>query len=192
MPATRPIRSRGDASRFREALRAGRTGARDAAIFALGANTAFRISDLLAFRVGDVRDASGRIRDSVSASERKTGKLRRAPLNASARAGLAGYLETRPGAAPDEPLFPTSRRGGGPVNRRTVWKRFRAVADGLGMDGVAPHSMRKTFGLFLYEASGKEIAFVQKALRHSSPGTTLAYIGITDAMIDEAVLKINV
>ncbi|MDR1041040.1 MAG: tyrosine-type recombinase/integrase [Deltaproteobacteria bacterium] len=191
MPRVQPLRSRMDVERFRAELARGRCGQRDTALFTIGINTAFRISDLLAMDVKDVRESSGRIRDSVTLRETKTRKRRAVPLNASARRTLEDWLAARPGAAPGEPLFPTTLKRGGRMSRRTVHKRYAAAAAALGLDAIGTHTLRKTFGLFLYEASGREAALVQKALRHSSPATTLAYIGLTDGMVDDAVRQLN-
>ncbi|MBR0317501.1 MAG: tyrosine-type recombinase/integrase [Synergistaceae bacterium] len=56
---------------------------------------------------------------------------------------------------------------------------------------MGTHSLRKTFGYILYQ-SDQSIELIQKFLNHSSPAITLAYIGITQDDMDEAILSMNI
>lgn len=151
---------------------------RDYAWFVLGINSALRISDLLRLTVGDVRLSKTRWRDRVTIRERKTGKIKDFPLSDTAKKALQEYLATRPDAQPDDPLFP-SRKWGQPLDRRHAWAILRRAAAAVGVtDPVGTHTLRKTFGYHAYR-SGIDLALLQDLLNHSSPATTLAYIGIT-------------
>lgn len=191
MPKTGPIRERALVAAFRERLRDGKNGARNAALFTLGVNTAFRISDLLSLRVSDARAPDGRIKGEIRIAEGKTGKFRSVPVNDSARDELRAYLRTRPAAFAAEPLFPVAGSRAKALDRRVVWQKFKETARALKLSGIGTHTMRKTFGYFVYMDSGKDLALVQKALNHASPAVTLRYIGVDDERVDSAVRAIN-
>jgi integrase len=163
---------------------------RDAAWFTLGINSGLRIGDLLALRVGDVRDTPTKWRDRIRVTEQKTGKLKDFPLSASAKKALAAYLATRPEAKPTDPLFP-SRKHGRPLKRGQAWQILRDAARAVGVtDPIGTHTLRKTFGYHAYQA-GVDLAIIQQILNHSSPGTTLAYIGIRREERDAVYLGLN-
>lgn len=67
--------------------------------------------------------------------------------------------------------------------RQAVWKDLHRVAKMLKINGIAPHSMRKTYARGL-RAQGFTEAQIQKALNHSSPYITLLY-----SMADEVGLR---
>lgn len=151
---------------------------RDYAWFVLGINSGLRIGDLLGLTVGDVRETKTRWKDRVTLRERKTGKRKDFPLSGAARKALQEYLTTRPGARPEDPLFP-ARRSGRTLDRRHAWAILRAAARAVGVtDPIGTHTLRKTFGYHAYR-SGIDLALLQDLLNHSSPATTLAYIGIS-------------
>lgn len=151
---------------------------RDAAWFVLGINTGLRVGDLLRLTVTDVRISPSRWRDRVSVREQKTGKVKDFPLSETARKALQEYLSTRPEAAPSDPLFP-SRKWGQPLSRKAAWAVLQRAAKMAGVtDAIGTHSMRKTFRYWAFK-SGADLALIQSMLNHSSPATTLAYIGIT-------------
>jgi integrase len=81
-------------SSIRKMLRGARIGPRNEALFVLGINTAFRISELLSLRVKDVFKG-GKVREEIVMREKKTGKTRRCPLNAVVQSALKDYLEQR-------------------------------------------------------------------------------------------------
>lgn len=163
---------------------------RDYAWFVLGINSGLRIGDLLQLRVGDVRLSKTKWRDRVSIIEQKTGKRKDFPLSDSAKKAVTEYLQTRPGATAEEPLFP-SRKWGQPLQRGQAWEILRAAAQAAGMtDPIGTHSLRKTFGYWAFR-SGVDLAIIQQILNHSSPGTTLAYIGIRREDRDAVYLGLN-
>ena len=140
--------------------------------------------------VGDVRTSGRKWRDRLHITEQKTGKTKDFPLSASAKKALATYLATRPEAQPTDPLFP-SRKHGRPLQRGQAWQILRDAAQVVGVtDPIGSHSLRKTFGYFAYQA-GVDLAIIQQILNHSSPGTTLAYIGIRREDRDAVYLGLN-
>lgn len=143
---------------------------RDYALFVLGCNSAFRASDILALNVGDVDG------ESLHVKEKKTKKYRTVPINPTVRTALAAISI---GKTKDEPLFTGHKRG----TRLTVdtlsrlWKKW---CKSVGVKkSTASHTGRKTFARLNYER-GTRIEVITKALNHSSPATTFAYIQLTD------------
>ena len=63
-------------------------GTRDLLLFCLGINTALRVSDLLKFKVGDVRNKS-----HIELKEQKTGKLKRFLLKGNLLALIEDYIK---------------------------------------------------------------------------------------------------
>ena len=57
------------------------------------------------------------------------------------------------------------------------------------MENIGTHTLRKTFGYYAYQ-SGVAIEVIQKLFNHSTPATTLRYIGITQEHLDEVYLNL--
>lgn len=188
MNTVEPIRSKDQIAAIKKILAA--TNLRDAAWFTLGINTGLRIGDLLALHIGDVRRTRTQWRDRIIIIEQKTSKSKDFPLGGSAKQMLSAYLALRPTASLSDPLFP-SRSGGGPLKRGQAWAILHRAARLAGVtDAIGTHTLRKTFGYWAYH-SGVDLAIIQELLNHSSPSTTLAYIGIRREDRDAVYLGLN-
>ena len=193
MRLVHPIKAREKIGSLRKILRAGPNGPRDEALFVLGINSALRVGDLLALRVGDVLDR-GKLKERIVVQEQKTRRLHQVALNSAALKALESYLKTRgplPELGPGEALFPSHRDKNSPITRQRAHQILKGAAKELGLPDFGPHSLRKTFGYHAYKATGNNIALVQKLLNHSAPGVTLRYIGIEQSEMDEACLSLN-
>jgi integrase len=164
-------------------------GGRDGLLFIMGINTALRISDLLSLSVGDVLDGQGQILNAVELKEKKTGKLKRFPINKSVRGAMSYYLAERRACGRAEPLFPSQK--GGPLSRSQAWRIIRAAGESVGLDKIGTHSLRKTFGYHVYKKTGGDLGLVQKLLNHSTSSITLKYIGIDREKMDRVYLELN-
>ena len=80
-------------------------------------------------------------------------------------------------------------RAAHPISRRYVTRAFTEVGQELNLK-LGTHSMRKTRGYHLYQAT-KDIGRVMKMLRHSSEGVTLRYIGITQEDVDKDFVELE-
>ncbi len=188
MNTVEPLRDKKQIEAIRKILAA--QNLRDAAWFTLGINSGLRISDLLHLAVGDVRETPSKWRERMHVTEQKTGKTKDFPISATAKKALQAYLATRLMAQPTDPLFP-SRKHGRPLQRGQAWQLLRDAARLAGVtDPIGSHSLRKTFGYWAY-TSGVDLAIIQQILNHSSPGTTLAYIGIRREDRDAVYLGLN-
>jgi Site-specific recombinase XerD len=199
---TQPLRSQSD----RDAI-AGyfwRRSLRDYALFNFGVYTGRRIVDIVKLDVKDVayidRKARFTVAERLAIHEKKTGKHIDIILHPSARRALSKYLRFRmktaesKGALLHEPLFKSRRQrkdGQYRITQQYAWRILSDAARKCGLNyKIGTHSLRKTFGYMLYQ-NNTNIELIQQLLNHSSPAITLAYIGITQDDMDDAILSIG-
>ncbi len=172
-----PIRSKEKIEDMKWALKR-HCGERDYILFLIGINTALRVSDLLHLKVSDVLG-----KNKVTIKEQKTDKTRAFYLT-NINDEVQAYAKT----VNSEWLFP-SRKGDKPISRIQAYRQLNKAADFAGItEGIGTHTMRKTFGYWYYKQF-RDIAKLQKILNHSSPGTTLDYIGFTNEEIKDTLDK---
>jgi len=187
MEYVQPIRDKAKIDAIKRLLRG--TSLRDYCLFVLGLNSGLRISDLLRLTITDVLDDKGKVRERISLREKKTGKSKDFPLGNNAKKAVAEYLATRITAGSGESLF-ASRKGGG-LQRAQAYKIINDAARAVGiLEKIGTHSLRKTFAYHAYQ-DGKDIVLIQKLLNHSSPATTLRYIGVTQDQMDDVYLTVD-
>ena len=182
---------------------------RDFAMFYFGCFTGRRISDIVALNIGDVAeiDTKGRFRVKrrFEIREKKTGKFINMPLSLRACNTLGKFLRQRKKESIErgesvaeilrEPLFNSQkprRSGEFRLTEKSAWRIIKTGAKACGIEeNIGTHTLRKTFGYMLYQ-HGYSIETIQKLLNHSSPEITLAYIGIKQDDLDDAVLSIDI
>jgi site-specific recombinase XerD len=82
-----------------------------------------------------------------------------------------------------------SQRKGGRLGRKATWKVLHRAFKAAGVTGMAEtHCMRKTFANNVHKAFGGDLFRTAKAMRHSSPMTTLKYLSFKQEEIDRAIL----
>jgi integrase len=181
----------------------GRYALRDKALFLLGVKSGFRITELLALRVGDVL-CRGQLVDRVTIARRHMKQQREGRtvlLHPDAKTALAAWLGVgaRPEALAPETVVFRSRKGGNrPISRRQALRILKDAYTTNGLTGkVATHSMRKTFANNIYRhlsqrrAAGEAIdpfRLTSKALGHRNINSTDAYLSFLEADIDQAIL----
>ncbi|MBP2643955.1 MAG: xerC 5 [Firmicutes bacterium] len=179
MELVEPIRDKKQIEHMKKLLKS--DNLRDYVLFVLGINSGLRISDLLHLTVEDVKG-----KNRITIREQKTGKAKDFPLSNTCKKVLQEYLKTSSSGW----LFP-SRQGEGPISRVQAYRIINAAARAVGIkDKIGTHTLRKTFGYHAYQ-SGVGVEVIQKLLNHSSPGTTLRYIGITKDELDEVYINLN-
>lgn len=170
------------------------TNLRDRTLFLLGVTTGFRISELLSMDVEDVHDGR-EVRDRVRVARRnvkgsKSGQS--VSINPQVAKIIALHIEGGELRAGD-PLFKSQK--GGAITRQRAWQILKAGFEDAGLLGaegeLGTHSLRKTFARYMWERSDNDIFFVQKALRHASPASTVAYLSFADEELDEAVRSLT-
>jgi len=156
-------------------------------LFVIGINSGLRISDILTLKWKDLDGAK------IKKTEKKTGKTKIFPANDSIKKALKMFSNDE--KAPEDFVFESSSKRNGKTKQ--AWKRqypyvfLNQYAKEAGIDEpVGTHTMRKTFGYFVFTAT-KDIAMVQKLLNHSSTVETLRYIGITQMSMDAIYNGLN-
>jgi integrase len=145
-----------------------------------GIYTALRISDLLKLTWNDVYDFKAkRFRNSVTLTEKKTGKSKTIALNASVIAELHRYINANgTDAAPHKPLF-INKRTGRAISRVQAYRVIREAADFADIpERVSCHSLRKTFGYHAWK-SGVSPVVIMEIYNHSSFAVTRRYLGVS-------------
>lgn len=142
---------------------------RDYVMFIFGIYSGLRVSDILKLRVRDVKG-----KDSIYMREMKTGKEKKFPIHEDLREILDEYVRNKKDF---EFLFKSRKGLNNPISRECAYRILKDAADAFGIDCIGTHTMRKTFGYFLYLRTG-DIVAIQEIFNHSSPSVTLRYIGI--------------
>jgi integrase len=180
---------------------------RNLALFSLGINTGFRITELLSIRLGDVLNDEGKIPTRLQVKRQNMkGKTssRSVLLNASARRHLSSWLalpyEQKYSILKTDFVF-VSGHSGKPISRAQYWKILKAAFKKAGVDASGTHVMRKTYSNNIYQhllarlAAGENVdpfRATSKALGHASISSTDAYLSFLTSDVDNATLAIGV
>jgi site-specific recombinase XerD len=82
-----------------------------------------------------------------------------------------------------------SRKGDGYISERSLWKIIVDATADAGIDkNVGSHTLRKTFGRFVFhnaEDKNKALVILQTIFNHSSPAVTSRYIGLTNDEVSD-------
>lgn len=184
-----PIKDVKDIKKVKQYL-LGKGDKRDYLMFVLGINVGLRIGDLLGLTFGHVLEAPGQVKGAVLIREQKTGKLREFELNRASREAILFYYGQAPPSSLDTYLF-RSRKGQAPITTRSAHRIIKGTLREIGINGnYGTHSLRKTFGYHRY-INDVKLETLQKIFNHSSPATTLRYIGITKEVIIDAYNSVN-
>lgn len=180
MNKVEPIRDKAKIAELKRILR--EQSYRNYILFVLGINTGLRISDMLKLKVKDVRNKT-----HIVLKEQKTSKNKRFLINSNLRRELKDYIK---GMDAEEHLFQSRIGTNKPISRFQAYRIFSEAGRQAGLDSIACHSTRKTFGYHHYKKN-KDVALLQKLFNHSSPSITLDYIGITQDIMDESIEKFS-
>lgn len=151
-------------------------GLRNKVLFCLGINSGLRVSDILSLNVEDVRKKT-----HIELCVRKTGKIKKFPINKKLEKLLKRYIR---GKSDKAPLFESQKCNR--LDRSQVYRFLNEACVAVGIDAnIGTHTMRKTFGYHHYKQF-KDVAMLQMIFNHSSPSITLRYIGIDQDEIDKS------
>lgn len=151
---------------------------RDALMFYFGIYTGLRISDILKFRVRDCYKKSYNIR------EQKTRKQKTFDWNPYLKKELNEYIKDKD---PDEYLFKSRKGKNKAITRNRAYEIIKKACNDCDVYNVGTHTLRKTFGYFLYMQSKNNIGMIMDILNHSSETITLRYIGISQENNNKAM-----
>jgi integrase len=161
---------------------------RNYVLIVMGIHTALRIGDLLRLTWDDVYDFErGRIRESITVVEQKTGKTKIVLLNGRIALALSLYAYA---AGRGRPLILSRKGRNKAISRQQAHRIISAAADALGFSHrVSCHSLRKTFGYLAWK-SGVSPAVIMKIYNHSSLAVTQRYLGVTQDDLDDCYRKL--
>lgn len=152
---------------------------RDYVLFVAGIYLGRRISDILQLKVRDVRN-----RDYIYMREKKTGKEARVAINKDLKKIFKDYTKDKK----DYEFLFSSREGKNkPISRQRAYQILNEAADFFSItDPIGCHTLRKTFGYWIYKKS-KDIEALREMYNHSDNSVTRHYIGITQDTKDKLV-----
>ena len=149
-------------------------------MFILGVSTGLRISDILRLRSRDLKDLKGNIRDHISIKEKKTQKDKKIKISKDLKPILKEYLKDK---KEYEYIIRSPKGINNALSREQAYRILNAIGEKFELDSIGCHTLRKTFGYHYYKRT-KDIASLMVIFNHSSPTTTLKYIGISQDGLD--------
>lgn len=158
----------------------GKYAERNRCLFLLGTSAMTRVSELAALTVGDVYQGGLVVSELVLRKQIVKGKKesRIAVLPPETVEAIRDFIKWKvehgESLAKDAPLFLS--RQGGHLHRMQIHRILKEAYANAGLTGrLTTHTMRKTGGTWLYEATG-DLLLTQEALGHRSPETTRRYV----------------
>ena len=142
---------------------------RDYVMFMFGIYSGLRISDILQFRVRDVRE-----KDYICQREKKTGKEKKFPINRELKAVISDYIKDK---RDYEFLFKSPGYPNKPITRQQAYNILSSAGKRFGLESIGTHTLRKTFGYHMYRQT-QDAALIMDVLNHASIQDTLRYIGV--------------
>lgn len=171
---------------------------RNKMLFLIGINVGLRASDLVTLKWNFFLTEDGEFKDFYSLQPKKTKKHKKFVklyFNQVVKKAITEYIEIYPIQNMDDYLF-KSRKGNGAISERGLWGIVVDAAAEAGIDkNVGSHSLRKTFGRFVwYNAvdKSKSLVVLQTIFNHSSPAVTSRYIGLTDDEVSDVFNELNI
>lgn len=179
-----PIRDEKDIKRIKDVTF---KSPRDHLLLVMGINNGLRVSDLLSLKVEGVKDLKPG--QTLRITEKKTGKANVLMVNKAVHKALKRYLEK---VEPDDEdyLFKSRKGNNGPLDKRSVHRLVNKWAADAGIKGhFGTHTLRKTFGYMHRVKCGTGFEILAKRYNHSSPATTMRYLGITDSEVNGILMN---
>lgn len=161
---------------------------RDCVLFNFGIYTGFRISDILKLKVRDIKEFLET--NTIDIIEQKTKKERIIELNPDLRDILKEFIKDKKDY---EYIFKSRKKKDGiykSITREHAGRILKNAGKQFGIRRINTHTMRKTFGYFLYKETG-DIVQVKEALNHSDISVTKRYIGLTEKMVNDSIVSLN-
>ena len=157
-------------------------------------HTALRISDVLSLKLCDVYDfQKRRIRQSITITEKKTGKSKSIALHKNIITALNAYFTSevpeifKMSVKQDMPLI-RNKNTNKALSRVQAYRIIRAAAEDIGLpQRVSCHSLRKTFGYHAWK-DGISPVVIMEIFNHSSLKITQRYLGINQEDKDDVYL----
>ena len=159
---------------------------RDALIIELALGSGLRVSELSNLKVQDLDLRKGQ--NALHVRNGKGGKDRVVQFGAKLKDQIHEYLNYRQSNSLH--LFPSKH--GEQITPSGIQQVFKKWAAKAGLPGhYSIHSLRHTYAVRIYKASGYNLRLVQKQLGHSSVTTTQVYADVIDADVDQALANLD-
>lgn len=151
---------------------------RDYVMYMFGIYSGLRISDILKFRVREVKG-----KNAVYIREQKTGKEKRFALNEELVAIIREYVKDKKDY---EYLFKSPRFPNKPITRQQAYNILTGAGKVFGIESIGTHTLRKTFGYHMYQQTHDAVTLME-IFNHADISITLRYIGINQDNKDKAI-----
>lgn len=152
----------------------------------LGINIGLRISDLTQIKVGSIRKGFIQLR------EKKTGKIQQIPVNQDVLDKIIKEYINVLNLDNEAYLFKSRKGYNKPLSRQGAYTIINQIASILKWKfPVGTHTLRKTFG-YHYYIETQNIVGLSRMFNHANTQTTLIYIGMIQAEVDEERKKFKV
>lgn len=146
--------------------------------FAIGSFWGLRVSDTLRIRWIDIVN-----KEEFTLIEGKTKKIREVRINTQLQKHIRSCYESIQPNSLEEPIFLSQKKTVYSIQRINVILKEIKVRYNLKVKNFSSHSLRKTFGRQIFEASGTnaELSLVKLShlLNHSNTSITRRYIGVS-------------
>jgi len=161
---------------------------RELLLFIIGINTGLRVCDLVRIKAGQIKNKN--VGEELEVVEKKTGKRCNIIVSSEMRRTLDSYFERYKSQLDDDDYLFWSQKGGH-LNLQRVRHMIQKWAKSVGLDpkNYGAHSLRKTFGYIQRMTFGRSAWSISKSLNHSSPSSTMVYIGIEDKEITDILMN---
>lgn len=182
---------------------------RNKLMFIIGISVGLRASDLRVLKWSRFFDENGDMIDKFKVIPKKTSKYKKyVPvfLTDKMEKAIQEYVKEYPIDDYDTYLFVSrkntgrnrigdqdvpDKNGNMPIAEKSILKILKDTAKEANIkQNIGSHSLRKTFGYWIYHESENKTEAVVKLqilFNHSKPSVTEKYIGITDDELEEAV-----
>lgn len=191
-----PIRTVNAINRIKKQLA---SSPRNYALFVFGINTAFRASEILSLKIGDV----GHLKpgDRLEIKQQKTKKYRAVTLNGSCVDAITKLIDSLERKAlkdttldwtNDESFLFTGRDPSKPLKVSTLNNLVKDWCLKANVKGnYGSHSLRKTWGFMQRKNFDTSVALLMQAFGHATQQQTLSYLCIQDEEIDSIYTKME-
>jgi len=158
--------------------------------FAIGSFWGLRVSDILRICWIDVVN-----KEEFTLIEGKTKKIREIKINTQLQKHIRSCYESIQPNSLEEPIFLSQKKTVYSIQRINVILKEIKVRYNLKVKNFSSHSLRKTFGRQIFEASGTnaELSLVKLShlLNHSNTSITRRYIGVSQQELLETYNVLN-
>jgi len=159
---------------------------RDAVIIEVALGTGLRVSELSNLKVADLYLKKGQ--NALHVRIGKGGKERLVQFGAKLKDQILWYMNYR--QSNSLYLFPSKHAD--QITASGIQQVFKKWASKAGLARhYSIHSLRHTYAVRLYKASGYNLRLVQKQLGHSSVATTQVYADVMDEDVEQAMENLD-